>query len=59
MLPTTAELIMLRKIITWAIVIFIVFYLLTQPSGAAHVISNLLNLLKSAGNSLATFVNSL
>jgi hypothetical protein len=50
---------MLRKVITWAIVIFIVFYLLTQPSGAAHVISNLLNLLKSAGNSLATFVNSL
>jgi hypothetical protein len=57
--PTTAELIMLKKIITWAIVIFIVFYLLTQPNGAAHVISNLLNLLKSAGNSLATFVNSL
>jgi hypothetical protein len=50
---------MLRKIITWAIVIFIVFYLLTQPSGAAHVINNLLNLLKEAGNSLATFVNSL
>jgi len=59
MQPTTAELIMLRKIVTWAIVIFIVFYLLTQPSGAAHVINNLLNLLKEAGNSLATFVNSL
>ncbi len=50
---------MLRKIITWAIVIFIAFYLLTQPTGAAHVIHDLLNLLKNAGNSLATFVNSL
>jgi hypothetical protein len=50
---------MLRKIITWAIVIFLVFYLLTQPQGAANVINGLLNLLKDAGNSLATFVNSL
>ena len=24
---------MLKKIITWAIVIFVVFYLLTQPKG--------------------------
>jgi hypothetical protein len=50
---------MLRKIITWAIVIFLVFYLLTQPQGAANVIDGILNLLKDAGNSLATFVNSL
>jgi hypothetical protein len=50
---------MLRKIITWAIVIFLVFYLLTQPQGAANVINGILNLLKEAGNSLATFVNSL
>ena len=50
---------MLKKIITWAIVIFLVFYLLTQPQGAANVINGILNLLKDAGNSLATFVNSL
>jgi hypothetical protein len=50
---------MMRKIITWAIVIFLAFYLLTQPHGAAHAIDGLLNLLKGAGNSLATFVNSL
>lgn len=50
---------MLKKIITWAIVIFLVFYLLTQPQGAANVINGILNLLKAAGNSLATFVNSL
>jgi hypothetical protein len=49
----------LKKIITWAIVIFLVFYLLTQPTGAANLINNLLHFLKDAGNSLATFVNSL
>ena len=50
---------MLKKIITWAIVIFIAFYLLTQPAGAANVIHGLLDGLKNVGNSLATFVNSL
>jgi hypothetical protein len=59
MQPTTTELIMLKKIITWAIVIFLAFYLLTQPQGAANAINGLLGLLKDAGNSLATFVNSL
>jgi hypothetical protein len=44
-----------KKIITWAIVIFVAFYLLTQP----HAIHSLVNLLKNAGNSLAAFVNSL
>jgi hypothetical protein len=48
----------LRKIITWGVVIFIAFYLLTQPAGAAHVINNLLGLLKDARNALATFVES-
>ena len=50
---------MLKKIITWAIVIFLAFYLITQPTGAANVIHGLLNFLREAGNSLATFVNSL
>lgn len=50
---------MLKKIITWAIVIFVAFYLITQPTGAANIIHGLLNLLKDAGNALATFVNAL
>lgn len=48
-----------KKIATWAIVIFLAFYLVTNPTGAAHAITNLLNLLRNAGNSLATFFNSL
>jgi hypothetical protein len=48
-----------KKILGWVVVIFIVFYLVTNPTGAAHAMTNLLNLLKGAGNSLATFFNSL
>jgi hypothetical protein len=48
-----------KKVATWAIVVFLAYYLLTKPTGAANAIHNLLNLLKSAGSSLATFLNSL
>jgi hypothetical protein len=50
---------MLKKIITWAIVIFIAFYLLTQPAAAGKVIHSLLDGLKNVGDSLAAFVNAL
>jgi hypothetical protein len=50
---------MLRKVIGWAIVIFIVYYLATEPTAAASFVHNIWNGLKSAANSMATFVNSL
>jgi hypothetical protein len=50
---------MLRKVLTWAIVIFVVFYLATQPTNAGHIIHNAYNGLHNAGTSLAKFVNSL
>jgi hypothetical protein len=50
---------MLRKIITWAIVLFILFYLATEPTGAAGVVHHAYNGLHDAASSLATFVNSL
>ncbi len=50
---------MLRKVITWAIVIFVVYYLATDPHGAANVLHHAYNGLKSAGNSMTKFVNSL
>jgi hypothetical protein len=50
---------MLKKIITWAIVIFIVFYIATEPGGAANLVHHAYNGLHSAGTSLARFVNSL
>jgi hypothetical protein len=50
---------MLKKVITWAIVIFIVYYLVTEPAAAATVVHNIWNGLKTAASALATFVNSL
>lgn len=50
---------MLQKILTWRAVIFVVFYLVTEPAGAGHLITSAVNGLKHAGSSLATSVNSL
>jgi hypothetical protein len=48
-----------KKIVTWAVVIFIGYYLFTQPLGAANAMHNLFKVLGTAGHSLATFLNSL
>ena len=50
---------MLKKIITWAVVLFVVFYVATQPDGAAAFVHHAYNGLHSAANSMARFVNSL
>jgi hypothetical protein len=49
----------IKKIVQWAVVIFLVWYLITQPAAAGAAVHNLLNLLKQAGTSVATFLNSL
>jgi hypothetical protein len=49
----------LRKVLLWAIVIFLIYYLATNPGGAAHALHAAFNGLKSAGNSMSTFVNRL
>jgi hypothetical protein len=48
-----------KKIVGWLIVVFVVWYLLTNPDGAAHFGQHVLNGLRSAGQSLAKFVSSL
>jgi hypothetical protein len=50
---------MVRKIVVWALVVFAVFYLLTDPNGAAAFVSHGLNGLRQAGHSLSTFVSKL
>jgi hypothetical protein len=50
---------MLGKVIRWAIVLFIVFYVATQPAGAAGLAHHLYNGLHDAATSAARFVNSL
>lgn len=49
----------LKKLITWAIVVFIVYYLATNPHGAADFVKGVFHWLEGAGRSLAQFVNSL
>jgi hypothetical protein len=48
-----------KKILTWALVIFIAYYLFTEPAGAANFMQGVFSLLRTAGSSLATFLNSL
>jgi hypothetical protein len=49
----------MKKWLTWAVIAFVIFYLLNSPNGAAHVVHNALGGLVSAGNSLSRFVNAL
>jgi hypothetical protein len=49
----------MKKYLTWALMAFVIFYLLKSPTGAAHVVHSAIGSLASAGNSLSRFVNSL
>ena len=49
----------LKTVITWVVVIFIIYYLATDPTGAAHAMRSALDGLRSAGHSLSTFVSNL
>jgi hypothetical protein len=49
----------MKKYLSWALMAFVIFYLLKSPQGAAHVVHNALGSLTSAGNSLSRFVNAL
>ena len=50
---------MVRKIITWGLGLFVVFYLVTDPTGAAGFVHSVFNGLHSLATSMTTFVNSL
>jgi len=47
----------LRKVLTWGAVAFVIYYLATSPQGAANVVTGAIDWLKSAGNSLSSFLN--
>ena len=48
-----------KKALSWVAIIFVVYYLATQPTGAAHFVHSVFGWLQGAGTSLATFVNNL
>ncbi len=47
----------MKKVLTWAGIAFVIYYLATSPDGAANVVSGTLHWLKGAGNALAQFLN--
>ena len=47
----------MKKLLTWAAIAFVIYYLATSPDGAARLVDGALNWLKQAGNSLAEFLN--
>lgn len=49
----------MKKILTYALIAFVIFYLVEQPNGAAHVVRTIAGGLASAGTSLSSFVNAL
>ncbi len=50
---------MAKKVLTWGAIVFVIYYLATSPSGAAHFVHGAFNWLHAAGNSMSKFVNSL
>jgi hypothetical protein len=48
---------MLKKILTWAAIAFVIYYLATNPHGAAGLVTDVLNWLKRAGKALETFLD--
>lgn len=49
---------MTRKLLTWAVIAFIAFYVISDPHAAAHAARGALTALHSAGTSLSTFVSN-
>jgi hypothetical protein len=50
---------MLKKVITWGIVIFVVYFLATQPSTSANFVHTWFSAVRDVGTSLSRFVTSL
>jgi hypothetical protein len=49
----------LSNILKWAIIVFVVWWIVQQPTNAAHLVHNIGTLLSSAANGLSHFVTSI
>jgi hypothetical protein len=49
----------LKKVVTWLIVAFVVFYVIQAPDSSAQMVRNAGHALGDAASSLASFVKSL
>ncbi len=49
----------LTKILTWAGVAFLIWWIIQQPTNAAHLVHNIGTLLTTAASGLSHFVSSI
>lgn len=49
----------MKKYLTWALLAFVIFYVISSPEGAAGFVRAALGGLAGAGESLSRFVNAL
>ena len=49
----------LKKLIVLVVVAFLLFFLITQPTGSANVVETILSWLKEGATAIVTFVKSL
>lgn len=49
----------LRQILTYLIIAFIIWWVVQQPTNAAHLIHNIAGLLTTAAKGLSSFVSSI
>lgn len=46
-----------KKLLSWALVVFFAYLLVTDPARAGHLIASIQHVLQSAGAHVATFLN--
>ena len=49
----------LKTILTWALVAFAIWWVIQQPTNAAHLVHNIASFLTTAANGLSHFVSSI
>ena len=49
----------LKQVLGWAAIAFILFYLVKQPTGAAHIVHDLGNFLSACARGFSSFLTSL
>jgi hypothetical protein len=49
----------LKTILWWAIVAFLIWWIIQQPTNAAHLVHNIATLLSSAASGFSHFISSI
>jgi len=49
----------LKKLLTWAAIALVLFFLISAPTQASGLVAHVLDLLKSGATAIVTFVKSL